>query len=230
MTFKPFTYEAEAFFYPHQENKASKLFKKYCTQNYSLKDDQEYIALDLEMSGLDPVSDKIIQIAWIPIKFHQGNIKINHPLFSNIKVPNVKKNVLNLTKIKQIDLNQAPEIEKVLAKIDMQNTTFIGHHVVTDLEFLYFNLAKYQNDKLVPSKYLDSFYLSNQKLKNTVRNHKLITLEKHFKIEAPQHNAYADALASALIFYYLKYDIPLKKIKSVSISDKPANLYKKVLF
>lgn len=219
----PLNYQAERFFYYKKDNQASELFEQLSTQENYLKDNHPYSAVDLEMSGLDPVSDKIIQIAWIPIHFADNCMYFDeNQLFTDVKVKHVAKEVLDLTHIKQQDLNNANSIKQILKHNDLQlrDLPVIGHHVCSDLEFMLFNLRKHASKQLSNLRYLDSFYLSNAKLPH-LQDHHLQTLEEYYRINAPMHNAYADAISSAVIYWYLQNNVQPNEVANVTIGKEP---------
>lgn len=218
----PTSYETEKFFYATPDTKASNLFEKYAHPALTLKQQQTYIALDLEMSGLNPVKDKIIQIGWIPMQFSDNKFRIKKGINTNIDVPHVNNNVLKLTELTQTDLNHAPKLQQILPQLNL-NQTFIGHHLSTDLEFLFMALNLNQQE-IVQCHYLDSFYLANKKLNlHQCKNHKLQTLKDYYKIEAPMHHAYYDAISSALIYYYIQNDIKPEQVSRINLTElKPA--------
>lgn len=213
---KIYSYQAEQFFYPSIKTRGAELFEKYSEEVHQLIPNKTYIALDLEMSGLNPDTDQIIQLAYIPFKFNASGIFIDNEnaIYTNILSHKVKPEILHLTNLKQEELDNAPRIYNVLNQLDIKEKTFVGHHVSTDLAFL---LQAMQNINLPLYKnyFVDSLYLSNEKLKH-IHKHTLFSLEDYYNIRAKHHNAYCDAVSSAIIAAKLslpKMTINIQKVK-----------------
>lgn len=222
---KPFNYTAEKFFYPNQINKATKLVDKYCKENNFIQLDKRYTAIDLEMSDLNPEKGNIIQLAFVPIEYYANRIVIYPATYSNVYSDSVSENILNLTHIKRSDLKSADSIDKVLKVINFYaGIHYIGHHVVSDLAFLYYN-QKRLGYPLKECKFSDSFYLSNQSdfVNRNCQHHDLESLKEMYKIHARMHNAYNDAVSSALLYYYIRYHVSIDKVADVDVMPDLSN-------
>ena len=74
----------------------------------------EFVVLDLETTGLDPESDRIIEVA--AIRYDRGREveTVSHLVHPGIKIPPA---VTNLTGISDLDLDGCPTLEKILPSL-----------------------------------------------------------------------------------------------------------------
>lgn len=97
---------------------------------------QQFVAIDLETTGLDPAECEIIEIG--AVKFENG-VEVGR--FSQLVKPSVKavpKEITNLTGIKTSDLKNAPSLEEISQSFleFIGDLPIVGHHVSFDLGFL----------------------------------------------------------------------------------------------
>lgn len=94
-----------------------------------------YVAIDIETTGLEPKSDKIIEIAGVLVE--NGTITAEKSTLVN---PRQKLNeyVRELTGIQDAMLREAPGIEAVIGEyVDFcQNLPLLGHNIMFDYRFL----------------------------------------------------------------------------------------------
>ena len=95
---------------------------------------QDYVCVDLETTGLDPKTDKIIEIGAVRIK--NGEIADRFQSFVN---PGrlLSEKVKELTGISDEDLYDAPSIEEVLPKFlkFAKEDCLLGHSILFDYSF-----------------------------------------------------------------------------------------------
>ena len=176
-----------------------------------------YIAFDVETTGVNPYKDDIIQI-WI-VKF-DNNFNIQEKFISNIKPTKPLKQLSHivefLTSINLQDLENAPSMYDILPKIkhffDEENI-FIGHNIQFDIKFLQKYLPdfqpKYVVDTFVWSKVF--FHWQPSYALEIVADSLWIKIENY-------HNALDDSIASAKLFEKI-----VSKIKI--LTDKYPILY-----
>ncbi len=101
----------------------------------SLKDKQVYAVVDLETTGTDPTSDRIIQFGCVLVQ--DGKIIAN---FATDVNPNqvVPKQIQSLTGISNTQVQKAPYFEDVAHTIYhyLEDTIFVAHNVHFDYNFL----------------------------------------------------------------------------------------------
>ena len=94
-----------------------------------------YVAVDLETTGLDPKTDKIIEIGAVKVK--DGMVTAE---FSTLVNPRrlLETRITELTGIKDEMLRDAPDIQAVMKNmVDFcQGLPVLGHHIMFDYSFL----------------------------------------------------------------------------------------------
>ena len=95
----------------------------------------DFVALDLETTGLDYKQDRIIEIG--AVKFIKGEEKEEFSSFVNPNVP-IPAQITNLTGIKTEDVAQAPSFEQIAKKLVdfIGDLAICGHQVDFDVNFL----------------------------------------------------------------------------------------------
>ena len=119
---------------------------------------KEFIAIDLETSGLNASHDKIIEVS--AYKFIDGNPVDSFTYLIN---PNIKINstVTRITGITNNMLNDAKSFDEIEHEFQQFIDKFpiVGHNILFDLSFLRKNLNNY--DQLFKNRMIcDTFYLS----------------------------------------------------------------------
>ncbi len=172
----------------------------------------EFVALDLETSGLDSEKDRIIEVAFV--KFENGAIKEKFQTLINPGVL-VEKHILDLTGIAQKDLNQAVAFKELKLKIIefVGDHPLVGHNLQFDLAFLK------SHDLILKNKVYDTWHLSTLLLPFE-KSHSLEILSKNFDLtHNDQHRALSDVLATISLFNLLRG----------VISELPVILTKKIV-
>lgn len=170
-----------------------------------------YIALDLETTGFDPISDEVLEIA--AIKFQGEKIL---ETFETLILPGVEipAMVTHITGITMKTVQGAPSFEDVREKLELflGNFPIVGHNIEFDLTFL--------EAKGIPivSPQLDTLKLSSILLPQ-LPSYSLDTISRLLKLtHENKHRAYSDALVCVELFRIL-----LKKIEAI-----PAPLLAKI--
>lgn len=160
-----------------------------------------FVALDIETTGLSERKDEIIQIAAIRFRNGKAEDKFDSFVKPFQKLP---KFITTLTRISPEDLKDAPDVSAVLPKLKefVGKDPIVGHNVSFDLGFVNHNYGKSGEFPLANEAW-DTAELSRVYLPYTT-NHKLNTMVKHFNIPLENaHRADADAMATGLLLLAL---------------------------
>lgn len=162
----------------------------------------EYVVIDIETTGYDASSDKIIELA--ALKVSDGTIVDSFQSLVNPCVP-VDDFIVSLTGITNEMLSSAPVIEDILPgfKAFVGESILVGHNIHFDINFIYDNLIKYSGEHF-ENDFVDTLRLSRKYVKETA-DHKLSTLIKYFNIPSDTaHRALADCEATNKLYCILK--------------------------
>ena len=171
--------------------------KKYSTNNSKLKKTiKEYVVLDLETTGLDPIHDKIIEIGALKISDkiveYSNLVKLDEKLDSNIKkLTGIDNEMLKDGKTETMAIKELIDF--------IGNATIIGYNVNFDINFINEALKRQEKTKLNNKTYDVMKYVKQEKL--FLQNYKLETVLKEYEINLPvPHRALEDAkLINALV-------------------------------
>lgn len=145
---------------------------------------QDYCVIDIETTGLSPVSSSIIEISALKIRNRQI-----HDKFTSLINPHKKLNyfISNLTGIKDSMLKSAPDIDEVLPSFIqfIGDDIIIGHNVNFDINFIYDNLMRGFNLKF-QNAFIDTMRLS--RLYCPLNSHKLENIAKYYGINTKGHH------------------------------------------
>ena len=169
----------------------------------------EYVAIDTETTGLDPKKDEILSIGAILIK--ENKILVGNSLHIKIKPKkSVTKSSIKIHKIRECDLSEAMEakdgIEELLYFI--KNRPLVGYYLDFDIKILNRYINNFFGFKL-PNKKIEVsglYYDYKQKfIPPGYIDLKFDTILKDLNLpKLKTHNAFYDALMSAMIFLKLK--------------------------
>jgi DNA polymerase-3 subunit alpha (Gram-positive type) len=156
----------------------------------------EYVVIDLEMTGLSPVKDKIIEVAAIKVS---DGVVVNE--YSTLVNPNIEitKKVTDITGITNEMTKSAKYIEEVMQDIlqIIEGMTLIGHNIWFDFSFLMqaandCGYANYVNNNWYA---IDTLKISRKYLSKDISK----TLENLCKIYGIEDNNHHRALNDAII-------------------------------
>ena len=163
----------------------------------------DFIALDLETTGLSPTNDRIVQISLV--YFHNGKEKKNYT--SYVKTDRkVSKAAYNVNHISPLKLKFAPSEDKVYKEVvkfidKNKHSTIVAHNASFDSRFL--NNTLQRMGYSVDLDYTDTLSLARRNVEG-VPNYKLDTLCEYFEIELDHaHDAYSDAKACGELYIKL---------------------------
>lgn len=159
----------------------------------------EYIALDLETTGLDNKKDKIIEIALVLFDSQTYAIKESFTSFVNplLLIPELNENITGIT---NDDVKNAPVFSELREKIEsfIGERPIVGHNVFFDINFLKENNISLKNNRVI-----DTFFLSNILL-FTENSLNLESLCSYFWVPFEgSHRALNDTIASITLFQKL---------------------------
>ena len=165
---------------------------------------QDYVCLDLETTGLDPKTDKIIEIG--AVKVRGGEVVDTFQSFVN---PGrmLSSKIMELTGICDDDLRSAPSIEEVLpAFLEFsREECFLGHSVLFDYSFMKKAVVNRDGKDKYEKLGIDTLKISRKHLAS-LESRRLSYLCKYYGIEQKAHRALGDAMATHLLYQKLLKD------------------------
>lgn len=194
-----------------------------------------YTVFDIETTGLSKFNDRITEIG--AVRIENGRIVDIYEELVNPEIP-IPDLIVELTGISNEMVSQADTIEKVLPRFInfAKDSIFVAHNAEFDLGFIRQNM-KMLNLSFEPI-YIDTLTLARA-LKPDLKNHKLGTLSKAFKVSLENHHrASDDAYATAEIFIRLldelnkrniKVDEGLNKLETTYPVSKNPSMYNLIL-
>ena len=163
-----------------------------------------FISVDLETTGLNPLKDTIIEVGMV--RMSHGEIHDTYDQLINPGIP-IPSTITQITGIQNQDCQDQPVLETVLPDI----LEFIGDQWIiahnADFDYNFLNQAKKKfaqnNQHFIYSHVLDTLTLSRL-LHPWLPNHRLNTIREALNIKnKPLHRALADAKTTALVFQKL---------------------------
>jgi len=157
-----------------------------------MKTVDSYVSIDLETTGLNPKKDKIIEIGAVKVI---GGIKKES--FSTFVNPARKLDqiIIDLTGIKDDDLEDAPYIESVLPGLMdfLEDLPILGHSILFDYSFI--KKAAVDNKLSFEKNGIDTLKIARRFLAD-LEHRNLDYLCNYYKIPHNAHRALADAVAT----------------------------------
>lgn len=160
------------------------------------------LALDLEMTGLDPKSDQIISIGLIPII--NGQIKLSQGKHKLVKIEGSVGQSATIHGLVDADLQQAVSLKEALQwlLIEATGSVLVAHHAPLDLSFIAQALYKQHQQK--PRLFaIDTLRIEHQRLlrkQPMIKEGELRLTNCRSRYNLPAydaHNALVDALSCA---------------------------------
>lgn len=176
-------------------------------------DDQVFVAVDLETSGINPYDNEIIELG--AVRFSVGGVSAE---YSSLVRPTRKLDPAS-SKIHKITPEELQEDGQDLPAALSEFKEFIGsdslvfHNASFDLSFLKVGLESAQYPML-SNQYIDHLYLSRQYLKSR-KSHSLENIKHELELEIGSHRARDDAYitAKSMIFLLNEYADRLNSAK-----------------
>lgn len=155
-----------------------------------------YVSIDLETTGLNPKTDKIIEIG--AIKVMDGKIA---GTFSAFVDPGRKleQRITELTGIRDEDLEGAPSIEEILPDLllFLAELPLLGHSVLFDFSFL--KKAAVNQKLTFEKRAVDTLKIARKYLQS-LESRSLDFLCRYYQIPHRAHRAVADAEATDALY------------------------------
>lgn len=163
---------------------------------------KDYVAFDLETSGLNCETDEIIEIGALKVK--GGKVAERFNQLIRPKVP-VTPQITAITGITNEMLEKAQPVEKVIPEFILfcRDEIMLGHNVMFDYKFTKVYAKRYG----VPfeKKGIDTLKIARKVLPD-LESKSLGALCEHYEIvNQAAHRAYHDALATAKIYHMLAH-------------------------
>lgn len=161
-----------------------------------------YVSLDLETTGLNPKTDKIIEIG--AIRVENGVCRDTFESFVN-PGRRLEEKITELTGIVDKDLEEAPDIMEALPKFleFAGELPLLGHSVLFDYSFV--KKAAVKQDLSFEKKGVDTLKIARKYL-SELPHRSLDYLCKHYQIPHHAHRALADAKATVALYEALWRD------------------------
>lgn len=161
----------------------------------------EYIALDLETTGLDPKRDKILEIGAARVR--DGEILESWQTFVDNRMP-VSEFITNLTGITEEMVTGAPSAAAAVEKFleFCGDAPILGHNILFDYSFI--KKAAVNMGKEFERKGIDTCRIA-KKFMVEPKSKSLESLCQHYGIEREHcHRAYDDAVAASRLYHCLR--------------------------
>ncbi len=143
------------------------------------------VAIDLETTGLSPLTDKIIEVGAIKLKKEKISV-FNTLVNPGIEIPNYS---FKIHKISTEDTQGAPKFKKIENEIleFLENCTIVAHNAFYDIGFLTNNMKR---ENIPLNNVFDSLTFSRKSLKGT--SHSLKSLSTFFSLNDFNHHVALD--------------------------------------
>lgn len=158
---------------------------------------KNYVALDLETTGLNPAIDRIIEIGMARVsdgKVVQTYAQLIHPGRP------VSERITELTGITEDMLSGQPTIAEVIDDIIefIADGPILGHNIIFDYSFL--KKAAVNAGKVIPSLGIDTLKIARRVMPE-IEHKRLDFLCEHFSIDmGHSHRALDDAISASRLF------------------------------
>lgn len=160
------------------------------------------VVVDLETTGLDPKTDKIIEIG--ALKIREGEVVDTFSAYVN-PARKLEERITELTGIRDKDLEDALYIEEILPSFleFAGEDDLLGHSVIFDFSFL---KRAFVNQKMsFERKGIDTLRIARRHLAD-LESRSLPFLCKHFQITHNPHRALSDVEATYELYKRLYQD------------------------
>ena len=165
----------------------------------------DYIVVDLETTGLDPVGCEIIEIGAIRCVGGEELDRFENLIRPSVSLPSI---ITQITGLRDSDLLDAPSIEEVLPEFlhYVGDSILIGHNVNFDVNFLYEKTLEHTG-ALFTNSFVDTLRLSRI-LYPGVKSHKLSDMGRICHIpNCNAHRAMADVEQTWKLYEHMKHRV-----------------------
>ncbi|BEU03052.1 3'-5' exonuclease [Agarivorans sp. OAG1] len=179
------------------------LLKSELPKENELIKDLEFLAFDIETTGLDPSTDQILSIGFVPMKNLRINMQDAEHYFVNSGTQ-VKAETAVINQIVPEMLEQGISLDAAMDKLfkAMHNKVLLVHGRCVEQQFIEAYLQQRYQDSHFPVLWIDTLSIEKSLLANVNRqktgDYRLAAVRKRYGLpEYPGHNALADAVATA---------------------------------
>ena len=167
----------------------------------------DYVVFDLETTGFDPKTAKIIEIG--ALKYRNNELIEEFSVLINPKCP-IPDVITAITGIDDDLVRDAISIEEALPKFItfIEDLPLVAHNSSFDLSFIEENINNL-NLPMITNKNIDTVYLARKYIKG-VFNHKLETLKNYFHLTYSSHRSIEDCLTTNHVYQYCKNKASVK--------------------
>lgn len=161
----------------------------------------DYVVFDLETTGLEPETSKIIEIG--ALKYRNNELVEEFSVLINpeCKIPSI---ITEITGIKDEDVVNKKTIKEVLPEfiLFIEDLPLIAHNSSFDLSFIEENIHSLKLNPL-KNKNIDTLEIAKTYIPKAY-NYKLETLKKFFKLEYGSHRSVDDCKTTHYVYQYCK--------------------------
>ncbi len=163
---------------------------------------QSYVSIDLETTGLNPKTDKIIEVG--AVKVIDGRQTEEFASFVN-PGRKLEERIVELTGIEDKDLREAPHIEEILPGLSefLGEFPLLGHSILFDFSFL--KKAAVNQRLHFEKEAVDTLKIARKYLAR-LEHRSLDYLCEYYGISHHAHRASEDARATDLLYRRLSED------------------------
>lgn len=156
----------------------------------------DYVCLDLETTGLNPKTDKIIEIG--AVRVEDGMVTGTFESLVNPGRP-LEERIVTLTGIKDKELKTAPGITEILPELMefMKDSVLLGHSVLFDYSFL--KKAAVNQRLTFERQGIDTLRIARRYLPE-LESRSLDYLCSYYKIPHKAHRALEDAKSTCVLY------------------------------
>ena len=157
-----------------------------------------FVAIDIETTGMSPVSDEILEIG--AVKVVEGEVVDKYDTLINVSCQ-VSPWITELTGITQNMARTGIGEEQAINEICdfLEGFIILGHNISFDYSFIKSKSVKYKRN--VPNQAIDTLKIARKKLKE-LESRSLSYLCEYFNIPPKvSHRAYEDAESAKKLYY-----------------------------
>lgn len=161
----------------------------------------DYVVFDLETTGLEPLTSKIIEIGALKYKNNELVGEFSVLINPECEIPPV---ITEITGIDQKLIEKEKTIKEVLPEFIefIGDNTLIAHNSSFDLSFIEENIKRL-NLPMIKNKNIDTLELAKIYIPKAY-NHKLSTLKNFFHLEYGSHRSVDDCKTTNYVYQYCK--------------------------
>lgn len=167
----------------------------------------DYVVFDLETTGFDPKTARIIEIGALKYKNNELVEELSILVNPECEIPDV---ITMITGIDDELVKNAITIEEALPQFIqfIEDLPLVAHNSNFDLSFIEENINRLELP-MITNKNIDTVYLARKCIKG-VFNHKLETLKNYFRLTYSSHRSIEDCLTTNHVYQYCKSKAEVK--------------------